>query len=288
MKRLKPMLICAVIFALGAVAQAQTTLQASLKRAETRDDSALPYRQAIVTISSDISAPGHEKVIRAITIRSTRGGPTMLINVTIPPKSPPRDISVLVPAMSAADSYTVKLLSGQTAQSSLIAQFDLSLDWPAEWVTAQNFLDPDAYDEGDYLPPVWSKQILHMVIAISAIACVMLTASLLVRPVLRRMFAAAVTAVIAGVSLWTAMSGELVVTQLTIGDDERLLLVSSRRTVDYEITAPFSIPLYYNLDEMASDNTTLHTPEKLLINLRPGEVRLFGKPSPPSNDQGSE
>jgi len=258
-------------------------VRVSLERGDTEDDTELPYRRVNLTVqydSPDPSAGDKYDVIRCITIRSVRGGPTMLFNVTIPPGAPAARINMVLPALSAEDSYDVRLLAGNSAETAVIAQFNLTLDWPAELVTAQGFLDPDAYDAGDYLPPVWSNRMLGLVFMISAIVCVMLAASLLVRPTGWRLFTATVTAIVAGSGLWMTVISESTILRRRVGDDNRLLLVSCLRDDHCEILEPYTTPLYYNLDEMTRDDAVIRTPEKLIVRLKSGEVRLFARREP--------
>jgi len=277
----------AAMFLATHIATAQTMpagdmpVRVSLERSETQDDSELPYRRANLTVQYDSPTPDADNkydVIRGIAIRSARGGPTMLFGVTIPTGSPPRTLSVVLPALSAEDSYNVRLLAGETAESAVIAGFDLPLDWPAGWVTAEAFLDPEAYDTGEHLPPVWSNRTRQSVFVITAVACVLLAATLLVRRAEWRVFAATVTVIAAGAGLWFAASFESIIVRRELGDDGRLLLVSCLRDVECEILAPHTVPLYYNLEEMAGDEAVIHTSEKLTVRLRSGQVRLFARP----------
>ena len=281
----------AAMFLATSAARAQTMpagngpVRVSLERSETYDDSQLPYRPVFLTVQYDSPGPGagnKRDVIRCITVRSARGGPTMLFGVTIPPGSPPRKISIILPALSAEDSYNVRLLAGETADTAVISESDLSLDWPVGWVTAQAFLDPAAYDDGDYLPPVWSNRTLQSVFVIAAVACVLLAAMLLARRSFRRVFGATATALAAGAGLWFAASFEPIILRQQLGDDGRLLLVSCLRDAHCEILAPHTVPLYYNLEEMSRDNAVIRTSGKLLVRLKSGEIRLFARPPPGS------
>jgi len=261
-------------------------VRVSLERGKGIDDSELPYRPAFLTVQYDSKSPDADntyEVIRGITVRSARGGPTMLFGVTIPAGAPPRKLSVVLPALSAEESYKVRLLSGQSAEDDVIAEFDLPLDWPAGWVTAQAFLDPDAYDTGDYLPPVWSNRTLQSVFVIAAAACVLLAASLLVRRARWRVFGATATVIAAAAGLWLAASFEPIIVRRQLGDDGRLLLISCLRDAHCELSAPHTVPLYYNLEEMARDEAVIRTPEKLILRLKSGEVRLFGRPASVGN-----
>jgi hypothetical protein len=259
----------------------QESLRVSIERDESGGEADGPYRRVNLTVQYD--SPGAETahdIIRSITVRSVRGGPTMLFSVTIPPGAPARKISLLIPALSTEDSYNVRLLAGDTADTAVIAQFDLSLDWPAELVTAQAFLDSEAYDTGDYLPPVWSNRTLQTVFVIASVACVLLGASLLIHHSAWRVLIATVTVIAAGAGLWVTVISEPTVVRRQIGDDGRLLLVSCLREGHCEILAPYTVPLYYNLEEMSSDNAVIRTPEKLLVRLKQGENRLFARPEP--------
>jgi len=255
-----------------------------LTRPQSPGDSQSPYRKVTLTVEYKTPAAaesGRQAIIQSVTIRSTRGGPTMLFNATIPPGAPSQEIEAAAPALSAHDSYKVRLLAGQTVGSEVIAEFDLSLDWPAELVNSEAFLDPDAYDEGEYLPPVWPDRTRQMVFVASAVACVMLGACLLVRSGGKRLAAASVTAAAAGVVLWVMVSSESIVIRKEIGDDGRLLLVSSLRDEVYEIAEPDTVPIYYNLEEMMVDKSVVRTPEKLTVAVKPGAVLLFARTKPP-------
>ena len=248
----------------------------SLARGETSDEAHLPYRHANLRIQYDPSDGGRE-VIRCVTIRSSRGGPTMLFDVTIPPQAPAQSIDVLIPAMSSQDSCNVRLLSGKTADSPMIAQFDLTIDWPTTSVTAQTFLDPDAYDQGDFLPPVWSDRTLQTVFVTALTACVLLSACLLIKRGAWRMTTAGATLIAAAAGLWLVAGAEPTVIRKELGDDGRLMLVSCLRDATVEIESPHTIPIYYNIDEMSSDRAVVATPGKLLVDLKSGQVRLFAQ-----------
>ena len=277
----------AAMFLAASAAGAQTMpagegpVRVSLERSETRDDSELPYRRANLTIQYDSSVRGADNthdVIRCITVRSARGGPTMLFRVTIPTGAPPLKLSVVLPPLSAEESYNVRLLAGETAEAAVIAEFDLSLDWPAGWVTAEAFLDPDAYDAGDYLPPVWSNRTLQSVFVVAAVACVLLAATLLMRRAAWRLFGASAAVIATAAGLWFAASFEPTIVRRELGDDGRLLLVSCLRDAHCEIPEPHIAPLYYNLEEMARDEAVIRTSEKLTVRFKCGEVRLFARP----------
>jgi len=277
----------AVLLVISAAACAQTEsdgpeIHVSLERSEVRDDSQLPYRTATLTleyISSDAAAGNRHDVIRCITIRSARGGPTMLSRVTVPVASPVQKLGVLVPPLSAQGAYRVRLFAGQTADSDLLGEFDLSLDWPTGWVTAEAFVDPEAYGDGDYVPPRWSNRTLYSVFVTAAIACILLAATLLVRSAPWRVAGTVFIALAAATALWTIATSEPAVVRQPIGDDGRMLLVSCRRAAKCEIPAPHTIPLYYDLEEMADDNAVVHTAEGLTVLLAARDVLLFARSS---------
>ena len=294
---IKARILCFLVVMLPAAgtAMAQTTpagqgpLRVSIERDESGREADGPYRQVTLTVQYD--SPNAEiahDIIRSITVRSVRGGPTMLFSVTIPPGAPARKINMVVPALSTEDSYNVRLLSGDTADTAVITEFDLPLDWPAGSVTAQAFLAPDAYDTGDYLPPVWSNRTLQTVFVIASVACVLLGASLLIRHSAWRVLVATVTVIAAGAGLWIGANSEPTIVRRELGDDGHLLLVSCLRDTHCEILAPHTVPLYYNLEEMSRDNAVIRTPEKLLVRLKPGEVRLFARPEPVSQPAATQ
>ncbi|MCP4375647.1 MAG: hypothetical protein GY794_05670 [bacterium] len=286
MIRTRAVCIWVAMFMVVSPANAQDTpnddapAKVSLKRGETRDDSELPYRQASLTVQYDSPADGNSrhKVIRGITIRSARGGPTMLFRVTIAPGSPARDISVILPVLSLEESYKVRLLSQWSDRGDVIGEFDLSLDWPAGWVTSDAFLDPEAYDDGEYLPPVWSNRTLRNVFVVAVISCVVLGAMLLVRSAVWTAVGATVTVIAAAAGLWFTASFEPIIVRRQVGDDGEHLLVSCLREARCEILPPHTVPLYHNMDEMSRDEAVIYTEGKLTVDLKCGNPVLFGRP----------
>jgi hypothetical protein len=280
----RALFIFAAVLASASAAISQTTrpdpqaAEVSLRRAETSDNSRSPYRRAILEVKYDPSdSDVKHGVIRRIAIRSINGGPTMLASVTIPPGTPKQDVDVLLPAMSAHDSYNVRLSGSQTADTAPIAEFVLQLEWPAEAVSIDAFLDPDQYEEGDYLPPIWPPRTLKTIFASVLGACVLLSACLFVKPGRRRLLVSGVTliAAIAGISLLA--SSEPVVIDTELGADGRLLLVSCLRDTTYEIPSPSAVPLYRDTDEMAADRAVIHQADKLIVEMKTGQVRLFAR-----------
>ncbi len=280
----RTLFICAAVLASSGTGFAQTTrpdqqsAEVSLRQAETSDNSPSPYRRAILEVKyqPDDSGAKHA-VIRRIAIRSVNGGPTMLASVTIPPGTSKQDVDVLLPPLSAHDSYNVRLLGPQAAPTEPIAEFDLQFEWPAKAVAINAFLDPDQYDEGDYLPPVWSPRTLKTVFAAVLAACVLLSACLFVRRGRRRLAAGGVTLLAAIAGLWLLVGSEPVVIDTELGDNGRLLLVSCLRDATYEIPSSHTIPLYRDTDEMSDDRAVVHQTGKLTVELKTGQVRLFAR-----------
>jgi len=280
----RTLLLFAAVLASAGPAVSQTTrpdqqsAEVTIRRAETSDNSRSPYRRAILEVKYDPSdSDVKHGVIRRIAIRSINGGPTMLSSVTIPPGTSKQDVDVLVPAMSAHDSYNVRLSGRQTADTTPIAEFVLQLEWPAEAVSIDAFLDPDQYEEGDYLPPVWSQRTLKTIFASVLGACVLLSACLFVQRGRRRMAVSGATLIAAITCLWLLVGSEPVVIDAELGDGGRLLLVSCLRDTTYEIPSSHTIPLYRDTDEMAADRAVVHQGDKLIVELKTGQVRLFAR-----------
>jgi len=284
--KFSPVLIPVVVAAISAVATAQgqsrtPEIRVLLGRSDTRDDSHLPYRRADLTVeylSSGPDAGGGRDVIRCITIRSARGGPTMLSRVTVPVASPPQKLSVLLPPLSAQESYRVRLLTGETEDSDLLGEFDLSLDFPPQWVTAETFVESEAYDEGDYAPPRWSNRTLLNVFVTAVIASVLTAATLFVRSGERRIVSAVLVAATSAIVLWMTATTEPAVVRRPISD-EAMMLVTCRRTSECRLPPKYTVPLYYDLEEMARDSAVIHTPDGLVVRLAGRDVRLFARTS---------
>jgi len=286
MTRRQTVFFFAAIVLASPLALSQTTrpnrpvARISLQYAETSEDSAAPYRRANLTVHYDPPDDSRD-VIRAVTVRSARGGPVVLLNATIPPHASEREFSVLLPAMSAQDSCNVRLLSGATADSPAIAKFETPVNWPAESVTAEAFLDPDAHDQGDFLPPVWSDRTLQLVFVIAASACAALGACLLIRRPAFRTAAASAVLIAAACCLWLTVGAKPIVIRKEIGPNKRLLLISCLRDTRCEVLPPHTVPLYYDMDEMSQDRAVVAAPGKLIVDLEVGRVRLFARPAQP-------
>jgi len=282
------LLVLAAIWSVAA-AQGETgepELRVSLGRPDERDDSQLPYRRAELTVEYASSGGGRD-VIRRITIRSARGGPTMLSRVTIPAASPVQKLSVLVPPLSAQESYRVRLLASEGADSDVLGEFKLPLDWPPQWVTSESFVDREAYEEGDYSPPRWSNRTLLNVFAIAVIASVLMTSTLFVRSAGRRIASAILIALAAAAVLSMIATSEPAVVRRPVGDNGKMLLVSCRRTSECELPAEYTVPLYFNLEEMAQDDSVVHTSDGLVVRLTGRDVLLFTRSAHSSGPSGS-
>jgi hypothetical protein len=240
----------------------------------------LPYRPAELMI--DWSGAGDSssgRIIRGVMVRSTRGGPGMFYTTTIAPGASGR-LSVALPVLSTQETYRVGLFGkggGEASDSRRLHQFDVPLDWPAQWVTAEAFVDPQAYLEGDYAPPRWSGSTLGRVFAVAAVGCLVLAAMLFVRTGGRRLLGVCLMAILTAGGLWLAAGAEPIVVQRAVGDDGRLLLVACRRSTSHTIRQGRLVPLYYNMQHMAGDTSVILPGGAIELRLSPGQVRLFAR-----------
>ncbi len=268
------------VVVLLAASQAGAEVRISLKRSNHRDDSLLPYRPAELMIDwpgADDSSSG--RIIRGVILRSTRGGPGMFYTTTIAPGASSR-LSVTLPVLSTQETYRVGLFSkggGEASDSRRLHQFDVPLDWPAQWVTADAFGDPQAYLEGDYAPPRWSGGTLGGVFAVAAVGCLVLAAMLFVRTGGRRLLGVCLMDILTAEGLWLAASAEPIVVQRAVGDDGRLLLVACRRSTSGTIHQGRLVPLYYNMQHMAGDTSVILPGGAIELRLSAGQVRLFAR-----------
>jgi len=263
-----------------AVAPDTAVREASLERPAQPDDTMLPYRPVILTVTyrrGDVDAAGMSegRIIRSVKIRSARGGPAVLVPVTVAP-STTETLTVPLPVLSVREIYRVSLLAGESGDSRVLDCSNVSLAWPAEEVTSDAFLDPQAYHDGDYSPPRWSAGTARGVFVTGVVAALAMAGALFFRSPGRR--AVVLLAVLVGASaamVYVATREPLVVRRLS--DDGRLLAISTRRTTDIRIDEPGWAPLYYNEDHMSVEALVIRPGKDISGSLRPDDVRLFRK-----------
>ena len=261
-----------------AVALDPTVRGASLERPAQRDDTMLPYRPVTLTVTyrrGDEADISEAHIIRGVKIRSTRGGPAVLVPVTVAPGTT-ETLTVPLPVLSVRETYRVSLLAEESGDSPVLDYSNVSLTWPAEEVTADAFLDPQAYQDGDYSPPRWSAGTARGVFVTGVVAALAMAAALFVRSPRRR--AGVLLAVLVGASAvmaYVATREPVVVRRF--GDDGRLLVISTRRTTDIRIDGPGWAPLYYDEDHMSAEALVVRPGKDISGPLRPDDVRLFRK-----------
>lgn len=260
-------LTCSIAATCGAA------VKVSLERPPKRDDSLLPYRPARMTIDCSDAAPG--RVVTSVRLRSARGGPILLYDVTVAAGTSGR-FDVMLPALSAQEHYEVRIAGRYGDREGLVLDTHVSLTWDAEEVTVDAFLDPRAYKDGDYSPPRWSAGTARGVFVTGVVAALAMAAALFFRSPGRR--AGVLLAVLVGASAamaYVATREPVVVRRLS--DDGRLLVISTRRTTDIRIDGPGWAPLYRNEDHMSAEALVVRPGKDISGRLRPDDVRLFRK-----------
>ena len=259
-----------------------------------------PFR--VVKFTAQNSTAG---IVRAISFRSSDGGPTLLVDAVIPPGGK-IDGVVPLPALSPQQTYDVTLLSSAQADDAgspqALAKLQADVTWPKEMVNEDRFVnwryDPAQSEAVAWWPGELKRNVfLVLVLGSLAMAAVRLlgAGTAPFRSPLAKTDPS--TSRFAGYGRWVTLG--LIVAGTTMASgwilgrvglavnesrwvtvDERarpLLAAGSRRTIQAVYDAQ-CVPVYGTKDLMQNDSTVIHVAHEATVTLRPGSVHLFEQP----------
>ena len=256
---------------------------AMLDVAPHQDEAAFPYRRAELTVDNRT-----ESIIRAVALRSQQGGPTLVWPVTVAPRTVQK-LLVDLPAVSVRQTYHIRLLdSGAGGEADVVEALEAAICWPAEIVTADAFLDPEACGRHEFDLPAWSSELRRNVFLAALLTSLAMAGVLFISRSGARVAVLALIVAITGACLVAAVPVEDIVVERVFDGgrtlpihaarpNESLTLVTCRRTANWSDPDPRVAPVYSSRRQMATDTMVLHRRRGASVRIRPQEVRLFRK-----------
>jgi hypothetical protein len=228
-----------------------------------------PYRTCQVDVDNRTG-----RIVQAVTVQDVRGGPTILLPITIAPNTK-RSVLLPLPPTSVDQVYRVALQAGPEVTSFVLEQSEHHVAWDPEAVeTALAVLiDPQAYDQRAGQTPVWPQAFRQNVLLLAGIAGLAMVGPLFIRR--RRLRLAVTVAVVAaatiGSAAWLNRQPLLFARQ-----DGPIVTVACRRTCCWWDWRGGLVPLYAVQRESTEDNATVVIPGGAIrTTMRPDVMRLF-------------
>jgi len=263
-----------------------TCLPARQGSVESQDESAYPYRNAVLTVENPT---GQE--ITAVSLRWRQGGPKMVFPVTILPGAK-AEVPVVLPAIAPTQTYEVQwwLRDKPDAPCREFTLAEAEISWPVELLTTGEFIDPAAYESHLEYMPAWPGRLKRTIFLVAtlfvlAVAGVLLVPWKSVRLILLGLFIIAASAVL---SVQFSLTPTLLIRPAGSG-----FVLTCRRTQDVSFESfplvpasniddfkssydPRGIsPVYFAPWQMKQDNMTVHATEGASLTITPREIRLF-------------
>jgi len=213
-------------------------------------------------------------VVRGVSLRRLRGGPTLLYPTSIAPGTE-QDVSVALPVVSVEGSYVVRLLADEDASGAALAELRVPLTVPNVDLVERargGLIDPTAYDGWLEDPPRWPGWLLRTVFLTAAVISVAMGAALFIRrPALR--LAAVLLLVLAGtlVTAWVLSQCEVV----SVRRSGSLTILGCRRTTTLRRSPPLARPVYWSPRQMDADDMVYCPGRCATLTLHPDQIRLF-------------
>lgn len=291
---------CASIVVLGIALTSSAFAETGVSLTPTKGDANfLPYCPAQMTIQND-----SEQVIRAVALRWRGTGPTLLHDVTIPPRTR-HVMTVLLPAVEVQQTYQVRLLAGGALESPAIAELRASVSWPPEDVQESDagFFNAPLCRAWESRLPTWPASLLRNVFLAAVLTCLACGGVAFVgRSRLRTAMILLIAAVSTGAT-WLIVSGEKVLFEQVVDTwaspgagspdasavstaprttqaapparSKSLWVISCRRTVEWTRPDTTLCPVYQDRRQMLEDNLVVRWDKGLTVRLNPEEVRIF-------------
>jgi len=255
-----------VIFAVGIIAL-QAAAAVTLSPAEQQDASLLPYRTAQLHIDNT-----GEEVIRFAALRWEYGGPELVYPVTVAPRRQ-ASLTVALPAMAVQQFYDVRLLGSFTPRRRVVAAIRAPITWPAELVQREAFITADMSAPYKSHLPLWPAKLLRNIFLAAVVVCVAGAGTLLLRgPIVRLVGLVALVVIASGITVTGLARQPLIERQFD--ETGRLLILTARRTVQWQSDDARWVPVYDNPAEVIEETLVVY-PDGLDLTLRPHEVRLL-------------
>jgi len=240
------------------------------------DEGFLP---AILTVAD----PNGElpEAIGAVSLRRTRGGPTLLYAVSLAPRTE-HQVPVSLPVVSVQEAYRVRLLAGADGTGGVLRERQIPLTLPDLGLVDRArgaLIQPTAYDNWKEDLPRWPRWLLRTVFLTMALFCVALGAALFVRrPALRLWAVLLVAAAATAATAWLLSQCPAV----SLRRSGPLTIVACRRTTTWSHPAVGVRPLYWSRHQMDADDMLYRPGSSLTLTLRPQQVRLFRRAAGPT------
>ena len=259
-----------MIALLAGTAAAGSGVSITLSPADEQDSDHVPYRTAELAIDNPTDATVH-----SVSLRESRGGAHVQIQLTVPPKSA-RTVRIALPAASVRQDYTAAVVASEGTSMGKIADVACTIEWPVEVVDPQVLIDPALYRPWEEELPAWSARVVRTTFLVAVLACLALAATLIVRrPVLR---AGAVLVILAAASagVWVFLDAQETV---VIREDENagVLAVRCRRSAEWVRLDGRLAPVYTSAAHMEADQSVLLPGDSpgAFVWIRPDQVLLF-------------
>jgi len=269
-----------ILVILASAAAGHAGADASLEPAAQQDPGLLPYRQAQLTIRQ--TEKGSAPVIRAVALRQTLGGPTLLFGVTVPPGTS-HSALVPLPAVFVQETYAVRLLTEPRVDAPVVAEQELSISWPPELLATDFWIDPAAYEPWQFDLPRWPRQTLWGVFVAALLSCLAMASALFIRPPTIRLVALLILVAASCVAVMIPLRAmpTLVARRVNLPRvagiplPGALWVLTCRRTGNWTHEAATMQPVYQDRRQMLADQSVIVDGSVLRVPIRPDEVRLF-------------
>lgn len=252
----------------SAAAAARADVSVSLAPLAVQDETTYPYRSAEATIRND-----SQSVIRAVGLRWRHGGPTMTYATAVAPGTE-CNLTVMLPAIRAAQTYEVRLLGAEAPDSPVVATTEAHISWEHELVTAEAFMDPAACEPWEYDLPRWPENLLRNIFLTAALSFIAAAASLFINRAGIRLVAL-VLVVGASAATFRILLGPQQVVICRSADAGSLIVLTTHRTAEWKSEDWGISPVYFANWQMAEDSTVIRPGRDVSVKLRPSDVRIF-------------
>jgi hypothetical protein len=241
-----------------------------------------PYRDLRLSVRNHSTQP-----VRAVSVRMGEGGPAYLFPLAIPPEAN-SSLTVPLPVFVPEQTYVVRALAGEEADSPVLSAATVATSWPAERVSPIDFIDPQLYARHEGRASRWPEGFLRELFLASGAVCAALLGVVLLRSPGRRLSVvlAIAAASAAGILIWA--DRETPVAQYTVaasprrdanGPGEATLVVSCLRTTEWRHPSALLIPIYRSPRQMLEDDAVAEGREGMSLTIHSGEMRIFRVPN---------
>ena len=241
---------------------------ATLRPASDQSLAAWPYRTAELHLHERGSLSSR---VSAVGLRWQLGGPTFIHPITVV-QNVPLTLRVSLPAIQVQQVYNIDLLAGPDAQADVLSSTQATIVWPDELVNPGAFIDPITY--GSYVAPLpsWPRRTKLGVLLAAVLVCAAMSSVALVRRCRLQLILILIVVALATVAaiFWGSRQTSVVA---RYRPDERLLILSTRRTVQWSNPGQLA-PIYFNMQDVPDDTMVIH-PDRTTLLLHPRQMLLL-------------